>query len=31
LIFPGTTMLFPAIIYLVGRRPPKPNLNRVDA
>ena len=24
LIFPGTTMLFPAIIYLVGRRPPKP-------
>ncbi|MCP9439547.1 MAG: hypothetical protein NHB36_06625 [Nitrospira sp.] len=21
LIFPGTTMLFPAIIYLIGRRP----------
>ena len=22
-IFPGTTMLFPAIIYLIGRRPSK--------
>jgi hypothetical protein len=21
-IFPGTTMLFPAIIYIIGRRPP---------
>jgi hypothetical protein len=31
LIFPGTTMLFPAVIYFVGRRPPKPNLDRVDA
>jgi hypothetical protein len=31
LIFPGTTMLFPAIIYFVGRRPPKPDLDRVDA
>lgn len=31
MIFPGTTMLFPAAIYLVGRRPPKPNLDRVDA
>ena len=31
MIFPGTTMLFPAIIYLIGRRPPKPDLNRVDA
>lgn len=31
IVFPGTTLLFPAIIYLVGRRPPKPNLNRVDA
>jgi hypothetical protein len=31
IIFPGTTMLFPGIIYLIGRRPPKPNLNRVDA
>lgn len=31
LIFPGTTMLFPGIIYLIGRRPPKPNLDRVDA
>jgi hypothetical protein len=31
MIFPGTTMLFPAIIYFVGRRSPKPNLDRVDA
>jgi hypothetical protein len=31
IIFPGTTMLFPAVIYLVGRRPPKPNLDRADA
>lgn len=31
IIFPGTTMLFPGIIYLIGRRPPKPNLDRVDA
>lgn len=31
LIFPGTTMLFPGIIYLVGRRPPKTNLDRADA
>jgi hypothetical protein len=31
LIFPGTTMLFPGVIYLVGRRPPKPDLDRVDA
>lgn len=31
LIFPGTTMLFPAIIYFLGRRPPKPNLDHVDA
>ncbi|BFU91311.1 MAG: hypothetical protein NTAFB01_24980 [Nitrospira sp.] len=31
IVFPGTTLLFPAIIYLVGRRPPKPNLDRVDA
>ena len=30
-IFPGTTMLFPGIIYLIGRRPPKPDLDRVDA
>ena len=22
IIFPGTTLLFPAIIYLIGRRPP---------
>jgi hypothetical protein len=22
IIFPGTTFLFPAIIYLIGRRPP---------
>jgi len=31
LIFPGTTMLFPGIIYLIGRRPPKPTLDRADA
>ena len=31
MIFPGTTMLFPAIIYLIGRRPPKPSLDRADA
>jgi hypothetical protein len=31
LIFPGTTMIFPAIIYLIGRRPPKPGLDRADA
>jgi len=31
LIFPGTTMLFPAIIYLIGRRPPKATLDRADA
>lgn len=31
LIFPGTTMLFPGIIYLIGRRPPKPSLDRADA
>lgn len=31
LVFPGTTMLFPAIIYLIGRRPPKPSLDRADA
>jgi hypothetical protein len=31
LIFPGTTMLFPAIIYLIGRRRPKPSLDRADA
>ncbi len=31
LIFPGTTMLFPAIMYLIGRRPPKPGLDRADA
>lgn len=31
LIFPGTTMLFPGIIYLIGRRPPKPDLDRADA
>lgn len=31
LIFPGTTILFPAVIYFLGRRPPKPNLDRVDA
>jgi len=23
MIFPGTTLLFPAIIYLIGRRPPQ--------
>ncbi|MDK2743438.1 MAG: hypothetical protein H8K03_01040 [Nitrospira sp.] len=31
IVFPGTTLLFPALIYLVGRRPPKPRLDRVDA
>ena len=31
MIFPGTTMLFPGIIYLIGRRPPKPDLDRADA
>jgi len=31
LIFPGTTMLFPAIMYVIGRRPPKPSLDRADA
>lgn len=31
LIFPGTTMLFPAIMYLIGSRPPKPDLDRADA
>ncbi|NGZ08319.1 MAG: hypothetical protein CV088_02910 [Nitrospira sp. LK70] len=31
IVFPGTTLLFPALIYLVGRRSPKPNLDRVDA
>ena len=31
LIFPGTTMLFPAIMYLIGRRPPRPGLDRADA
>ena len=31
LIFPGTTMLFPAVMYLIGRRPPKPSLDRADA
>ncbi|MGE0644044.1 MAG: hypothetical protein AB7P24_10255 [Nitrospira sp.] len=31
LIFPGTTMLFPAIMYFIGRRPPKPGLDRADA
>lgn len=31
LIFPGTTMLFPAVIYLIGRRPLKPSLDRADA
>ncbi|MBK9306533.1 MAG: hypothetical protein IPM58_05450 [Nitrospira sp.] len=31
LIFPGTTMLFPAIMYLIGRRPPKPGPDRTDA
>lgn len=31
LIFPGTTMLFPAIMYFTGRRPPKPRLDRADA
>ena len=31
LIFPGTPMLFSVIIYLIGRRPPKPDLDRADA
>jgi hypothetical protein len=31
LIFPGTTMLFPAIMYIIGSRPPKPDLDRADA
>lgn len=31
MIFPGTTMLFPAIIYFIGRRSPKSDLDRVDA
>ena len=31
LIFPGTTMLFPGIIYLIVRPPPKAKLDRVDA
>lgn len=31
LIFPGTTMLFPAIMYLIGRRPPNAGLDRADA
>jgi hypothetical protein len=31
MIFPGTTLLFPAVIYLIGRRPPKPTLDRADA
>ncbi|MFZ3013478.1 MAG: hypothetical protein WA045_07205 [Nitrospira sp.] len=31
LIFPGSTMLFAAIIYLIGRRPLKPGLDRADA
>ncbi len=31
LVFPGTTMIFPAIIYLIGRRPLKPDLDRADA
>jgi hypothetical protein len=31
IVFPGTTLLFPALIYLVGRRPPKPSLDRADA
>jgi len=30
IIFPGTTMLFPGIIYLVGRRPPTRRIDRVD-
>ncbi|MBX3303139.1 MAG: hypothetical protein KF693_13070 [Nitrospira sp.] len=31
LIFPGTTMLFPGLMYLIGRRPPKPGMDRADA
>lgn len=31
IVFPGTTLLFPALIYLVGRRSSKPSLDRVDA
>jgi cyanate permease len=31
MIFPGTTMFFPAIIYLIGRRSSKPRLDRADA